>query len=941
MTVLSVLALGAPALAQDQQPTQTKDSIVVTGSRIQADGFSAPVPMTVLDTEAIESNAQPNIFTTIAQLPSLQGSSGTQVNTYSTSSGQQGLSAFSLRGVGAIRTLTLLDGQRVVGANVNGTPDISLFPQLLIKRVDVVTGGAGASYGSDAVGGVVNFITDTHFEGIKGNVAGGITTYGDNASVVGQLAYGTSLFNGGAHLTLSTEYQRDEGIGGGEWGLGLAGGRDWFNETASIDTGNTAGGAPQFLVIDRAQSANWAKYGLINGGPLRGIAFDETGSPRQFEYGTDCISGFCQGGDLSGNVSTGRSLQSGLQRFNTYGRFGVNIGSRAELYTTLNFGWVQSNNQPVHGQNKPSLTIQCANPFVPASVQAACADEGITSFSYGTSNAALGNTQVHTDRRQYRGVLGLKGSLDVAGDEWSYDLYVQHGTNKTKVDVSNILLNRRFEQAINAVELNGAIVCADPVARANGCQPLNIIGGQVSEAALRYVQPDFGPYQHTRQTQDVAGVNISGSPFDNWAGPVSFAFGGEWRHEFYTVEADPYGAGFSNTPAGGNYPADPILGADGGNWYAGNYKNGSGAYSVKEAYLETDFPLFASDGAGELRLNAAARITDYSTSGSIWAWKVGGTWDTPIDGLRLRGVTSRDVRAPNLSELYAAPVTITLPNFFDPFTNQSILVIQSTGGNPNLKPEIARNTNLGVALANPGWLPGFNISFDYYNLEIDDAVQSLTANQIVDFCFRNVIPATCQAFDFSNPPGGNTLQVASFNTASIKTSGFDIEASYRWLDPLGLPGSLTLRGLATHVIEFVTDQGLPGTVPTDTAGENLGATPNWKYLAIQSYENDLFSLFVQERWFSDGVFSNNYIECTANCPAFDPATNKRTISSNYMPGALYIDVGGSYNLTENFTAYFKVDNLTDKSPVRNYIFNNPALYDQVGRTYRAGVRFKF
>ncbi|MEO5708137.1 MAG: TonB-dependent receptor [Alteraurantiacibacter sp.] len=942
LALFAAFLAATPALAQSTSEADEDDGlIVVTGSRIKADGFSAPVPTTVVDAAALEANAQPNIFTTIAQLPSLQGSTGTQFNTFSTSSGQQGLSSFSLRGVGPIRTLTLLDGQRVVGANVTGVPDISLFPQLLVKQVDVVNGGASASYGSDAVGGVVNFITDTRFTGIKGNVQGGITTYGDNESITAQLAYGTPLFNGGAHLVLSTEYSRDQGIGGGEFGLELAGGRDWFLETTQINTGNTAGGTPQFRVVDRAQSANWSKYGLITGGPLRGIAFDANGQPNQFQYGTNCISGFCEGGDLSGNVQSGRSLQSGLERFNTYGRMGFDIGSRAELYTTLNFGWVRSNNQPVNGQNKPGLTIQCANPFVPASVRTQCGTAGITQFSFGTANAALGNTRVETDRRQYRAVLGLIGSFDLAGSEWSYDLYGEHGINKTKVDVTNILLNRRFDQAINATTLNGAIVCADPVARANGCQPLNILGGNFSEAALSYVMPDAGPYQRTRQTQDVVSLNFSGSPFENWAGPVNFAFGGEWRHEFYRVTADPYGAGFANTPAGGDYPADPILGAGGGNWYAGNYKNGTGAYSVREAYIETDIPLIDAESVGQLNLNAAGRVTDYSTSGTIWAWKVGGTWETPLDGLRLRGGTSRDVRAPNLSELFAAPVTTTLPNFFNPFTNTSILVIQSVGGNPNLKPEIARNTNLGVALANPDWLPGFNFSFDYYKLRINSAVQALNANQIVDFCFRSIIPATCSAFDFTNPPGGNTLTVASFNTASIRTAGFDVEASYRWQQPLGLPGSFTLRALATHVSKFITDQGLPGTVPSDSAGENLGNTPKWKYLAIQSYENDDFSLFVQERWFSDGVFSNNLVACTTGCPAFNPVTNIRTIDTNFMRGGFYVDIGGSVHVTDSITAYFKVDNLTDQAPARNYIFNNPTLYDQVGRTYRLGTRFTF
>ncbi|RYD26550.1 MAG: TonB-dependent receptor, partial [Lysobacteraceae bacterium] len=630
----------------------------------------------------------------------------------------QGLSSFSLRGVGAIRTLTLLDGQRVVGANVTGVPDISLFPQLLVKRVDVVNGGASASYGSDAVGGVVNFITDTRYQGVKGNVQGGITNYGDNEQVLVQLAAGTSFFEDRVHVVASTEYAREEGIGGGEFGIGLAGGRDWFRQSTLINRNVLNDGSPQYLFRDFAQPYNYTKFGLITAGPLQGTAFDQAGNPFQFQYGsngtpardaagsvTGCFPGFCLGGDLSGNVDAGRSLQSRIQRVNSYGRIGFDWAPDNEIYFTGNIGQVKTRNQPVGGQNRPNLTIQCANPFVPALVQAACATAGITNFQYGTSNAALGNTQVHTDRRQYRFVAGAKGRQSVAGSDWTYDMYYEHGTNYSDIDVSNILLSNRFNQAINATTLNGAIVCANPVARAGGCQPLNIFGGNPSQQALDYIMPANGPYQRTRQTQDVISVNFSGSPFSLWAGPVSFAFGGEFRHEYYRVRADPYGAGIENTPNNAAYPFDPLLLPGGNNWYAGNYKNGQGAYSVKEAFVETNIPLLDSDGAGRANINGAVRVTDYSTSGTVWAWKVGGTWDLPIDGFRIRGVTSRDVRAPNLSELFAAPVTTTLPNFFDPFRNVNVLAIQNTIGNTNLTPEIARNSTAGIAFSDSKWLP--------------------------------------------------------------------------------------------------------------------------------------------------------------------------------------------------------------------------------------------
>ena len=948
-------APAAPQPPGTATPAGSDTEVIITGSRIQSSGFSAPTPTTVIGEAQLQTNAQPNVFTTIAQLPSLQGSSGSTTNTFSTSSGQQGLSSFSLRGLGTIRTLTLIDGQRVVGAYYTGVADVSLFPQLLIKRVDVVNGGASASYGSDAVGGVVNFITDTHFEGIKGNIQGGITTYGDDKQGIGQLAIGRSFLEGRLHVVASGEYAKEQGVGPGDFGLDLAGGRHWFKQTTMINRNVTNDGAPQYVMRDYAQPYNFTKYGLISAGPLQGTAFDKNGNPFQFQYGSNgvpskaangavigCFPGFCVGGDLSGNTDSGRQLQSAISRLTGYGRVGFDFADNNEIYVSFNAGQVKTHNQPVNGQNRTNLTIQCANPFVPASIKAQCASAGITSFLFGTPNTNLPNTRVDTDRRQYRVVAGLKGKFELLDSKWSYDAFYERGINHTAVDVSNISLTPRYLAAINAISLNGQTVCADATARANGCQPLNIIGGApASEATLAYVQPKKGPFQRMRITQDAASLSFSGTPVDLWAGPLSVAFGGEWRKEYYTVRADPYGAGVSAiSPNSADYPADPLLNTvNGSNWYAGNYKNGHGAYSVKEAFFEFDLPMFNNDTLGRANLNAAARVTDYSTSGTIWTWKVGGTWDTPIDGVRLRAVTSRDVRAPNLSELFAAPVTTTLPNFLDPVRNINVVAIQSTVGNPNLKPEVARNTEIGVVLANPHWLPGFSVSVDYYTIKMKDVISSLGAAQIVDLCFRNILPQTCSAYNLNNQNGPNYINVQSFNLASINTSGWDIEASYQWRQPIGLPGNFTLRGLATHINKFVTDTGLPGTAPNDTAGVNQGATPHWKVLAIQSYTADKFSLTLQERWFSNGVYGNQYIVCQTGCPV--STSIHPTIDDNFMPGAFYLDIGGTYNVTKHVSAYFKVDNVFDHDPAKSPSYANPALYDIVGRLYRVGVRFSF
>ncbi|PXA96570.1 TonB-dependent receptor [Nostoc sp. 3335mG] len=944
----------------DAPDQPTSNDIVVTGSRIVSSGFNAPTPTTTVSSEDLQQVAAPNIFNAITILPSLQGSTGAATGTFSTSSGQQGLSSFSLRGLGALRTLTLLDGQRVVGANVTGVPDISMFPQLLVTRVDVVNGGASASYGSDAVGGVVNFITDTRFVGFKANGQLGITTYGDDKQAQFQAAWGTALLDDRLHVILSGEFDHQGGVGAGDFGTDLAGSRDWYRATTLVNTGQTNNGRPQFLYRDYAQPYQYARYGLINNGPLQGIAFDQNGQPFNFNYGsggvpngaggvTGCFPGnsFCVGGDLSGAPGSGASLKSALERINGFGRIGFDFAQDNEVYFTVNVAQVTTNNQPSPGYNRASLTVQCSNPYLPQLVRDRCVTANITSFGFGSSNANFPDPHVYTDRRQYRFVGGVKGKFDVGGSAWRYDAYYQHGITISDIDVEDIVLQNRYVAATNAITLNGAIVCADAAARAAGCQPINIFGGTPpSAAALAYVTPENGPFQHTKLTQDVASINFSGEPVNLWAGPLSVAFGGEYRHEYYRVNADPYGAGVSAvSPNSPDYPADPLLNsAQGSNWAAGNYKNGSGAYDVYEGYLELDVPLFKGDGIGRANLNGAARVTHYSTSGTVWTWKVGGTWDTPLDGIRLRAVTSRDVRAPNLSELYAAPTVTTLPNFNDPFRNVAVQAFQNTVGNPNLKPESARNTELGIVLSRPSWLPGLSLSFDYYNIKLDGVVSTLSAQQIVQFCFDGN-QAFCGGFELNSPQqGGNFINVQPFNLASWKTSGFDIEASYQWVRPLGLPGSFTVRALGTHVREFLVNAGIAGVDTVDQAGANNGNTPDWKWLAVQTYSNDVFTLTLQQRWFSDGTFGNQYVVCQTGCPA--STGNHPTIDYNTMKGAFYFDVGGSVNLTRNVTSFFKVDNVFDHDPAPAPQTNtgldvNPALYDTLGRTYRVGVRMKF
>jgi iron complex outermembrane recepter protein len=944
----------APAATPPATTSGGLNTVVVSGSRIATRGFTQPTPTTTLSTADIEKAAKPNLFDTLTELPALQGSTGRTTNTFSTSSGIQGLSSLSLRGLGTIRTLTLLDGQRVVGANVTGVTDVSQFPQLLVKRVDVVTGGASASYGSDAIGGVVNFITDKKFTGFKANVEGGMTKYSDDKNGTLQAAWGKGFVGDRLHVTVSGEFTKHEGIDAPRFGQVNAGGRSWYDNPALQEstTAMQAAGAPRYKYIHNAQHIQYAKYGLITSGPLRGTAFGPGGTPFPFQYGTDCVGNFCVGGDRSGSVGNGTNLAMNFKRQVAYSRISWDLDANNEIYVTGNWAQVKSVFQPNPGAAKQgNLSIKCDNAFLPASLVAGCLS-GYPSgaMNVGTANAEFpADINVHPTRTQRRFVVGADGQFGMFGKNWRYDAYIEHGENTTVIHVNDITLNPRYNFAIDAIRdpATGQIVCRSTAARAAGCQPINVLGDvPINLAGWNYIAPRNGPMQHTDSSQDVASANFNGEIWDGWAGPVSMAFGAEYRREKYAVRGDPYGAGVAlESPYDTSYPFDPTLSATGDNWFAGNYHNGKGSFNVREAYVEFNIPFLKSDTWGEANLNLADREEKYSTAGKASAWKVGATWKTPFDGLRLRAVSSKDVRAPNLSELYAA-MTVT-NQAVNNNQGQSIQIQQRNVGNPNLKPEVARNNSFGIVLSQPSWARNFNFSVDYFDIKVKNVISSLNPQQEVDLCYAGN-QEVCGSVSINGPAGTNYVLAQSFNFASLHTRGVDFETAYRRnMADFGLPGSVTLRGLASRTIHAISDPGVPGTTPSEGAGNMTGATPKWKALVSQSWDGLMdgkLGVSLSERWVSAGVLNNEYIECRSSCPR--PTAAHPTIYDNHLPGAVYIDLGGTYNISKQITAYFKVDNLADRDPVLVPQTNlslalNPAIYDAIGRTYRAGVRMTF
>jgi iron complex outermembrane recepter protein len=944
----------APAEASITQPAPKPadaGTIVVTGSRITASGFNAPTPTTVIGTEQIRQAAQPNLYDTLAQLPALQGSAGTTNRTQNgnTSFGNNGVSSLNLRGLGSIRTLTLLDGQRVVPAYITGVTDVSQFPQLLIQRVDVVTGGASASWGSDAVAGVVNFVTEKKFEGFRANVQGGLSTYGDDEGLLAQAAAGTALARDRLHLEIAGEYYDNKGVPGGEVGGAQPNGRpDSFRSgSTSFALGAQPPGAPQFYNYPyNAQTTTLGRYGLITGGPLQGLAFDATGGVYNFQYGGNCISTVCQGGQQDNYITT-TTIDNPIKRAVGYGRIGFDVTPEIEIYGTALLSDVKTENTPIAYPRRPdNLTISCSNPFLPAQIVTACANAGITSFRFGTANANFPAKElIKSDRRQSRFVVGTAGKFDVGRSPVSFDAYYQHGENHTHVDLNNLMLSARYTAAIDAVRNgSGQIVCrvnadASTTNDDPNCIPLNIFGGfPLTPAQFEYLDPSNGPFQRSVFKEDVASVSFNATPFSTWAGAASLALGAEYRKEAYVARADPYGNGVTaDSPNTADYPAVPLLNSGGNNWFAGNYHNGSGSFNVREAFAELGLPLADGPTIGKIDLDLAGRYAHYSTAGNAFTWKVGATWATPLDGLRLRGMISKDLRAPNLSELFPAPVTAS-QNVVNRATSRNVQVLATTIGNPDLKPEIAKTYEVGVVYR-PKFLPGLSASIDYYNIRLKGAVSTLSNQQVVDLCQVQLNTDFCQYVKLTGTLGTADFPyviIKPFNFGSLKASGFDVEASYTV--NMGNAGRLLVRALATHAIDMISDPGIPGQAISQLAGNNGEAgvgVPRWKAYFSQSWTLSRLSIDLAERVISSGKINVDAIECAApNCPA--STVQRPTVDFNSIPGAAYVDLGARYKLRKGTEVYFKVDNLFNH---RAPPFGATTLYDVIGRMYRAGIRF--
>lgn len=909
--LLGVAAAGAAgAQTVATSGVASVEEVVVTGTRVVRDGYQAPTPLTVISETEILAAAPSNVADFVNDIPSIVGSATPQTSNASISAGTSGVNALNLRGLGATRTLVLLNGQRSVGSTITGAVDVNTFPQGLISGVQIVTGGASAAYGSDAVSGVVNFILDTDYQGFKGSVEAGQTTYGDDDEYRVNLTYGTPFAGGRGHLLLNGEIVDREGIYGVP--------RDWNNDGWYIITNPNyapGNGQPERFVTSGAGLSNATPGGIIVNTPLRGTTFGVGGVVGQQAYGLTRDPWMIGGDWESVQVNDKQSLNADDRRKGFFGRVSFDITDNIEIFGQFSYNEHASLGWTGVQFNQGNVTIRSDNAFLPASIRQQLAALNIASFSLGTTNADLPIRKTDNERSVTRYVVGAEGDFDAFDRAWRWDAYYQRGETDTLEIARDITNNARLALAQDAVFApNGDIVCRSTLTNpTNGCVPFNRMGiGVNSQAALDYILGN--PQRKQFFTQQVAAANISGDPFSTWAGPVSMAAGIEHRKE----------------EVSGEVPTEFQSG-----WFVGNYRPTFGSYTVTEAYVEAVIPL--ADG---FDLNAAVRGTDYSTSGYVTTWKVGAVY-SPIPDIRFRVTRSRDIRAPNLNELFAAGTSRT-NTLLDPFNNnQSTQFLELTTGNLNLDPELADTWGVGVVLQ-PTFLPGFAAAIDYFDIQIEGAIGSVTASTIVDRCFQGN-QTYCAAITRS----GNQISqvsVSPFNFAVQKSRGLDLEASYRF--NLG-DGAMALRAVGTYYLENYEDNGIDA--PTDTAGSIT--LPEFIYRATATYTADPWTIQVTGRGVSDSTYDNAFIECTTGCPASTIAN--RTINDNHIDGAFYVDLAMTYDLKvlQKTEAFVSISNLFNRDPEivaygpAGTAYGNPStsqgVYDILGRVFRVGVRFEY
>lgn len=944
-------AAAAPGTVAADAPASPSGPIVVTGTRI-ASGFDAPTPVSVLGADRLAERGAGNIGDALNELPAFRSTQTPASTGLSAAAGYIGGRILDLRGLGSVRTLTLVDGKRFVPSTTQATVDTNMIPSILLQRAEVVTGGASAVYGSDAVSGVVNLLLDKKLTGYRFNAQAGISKYGDASTRQIGVAGGWALADN-AHLILGGEYEANDGVeacrvrewcrdGFINWGRnpGQAG------LPANNILGNVHPWSASYNGVTTPPSSAYAGRAVPALRPIDGITFGRDGTPRRFQFGSLVNSLYQVGGESDGpgeNVYFDFPIVSPTERYNAMAHVTWEPTSALTLELSGNYGHSEGRHRAVAYRNT-ALTIRSDNAFLPRSadptldIPTILAASGLTSFTLGKGFDDIGPGQLQVRNTVIRAVAQARYDL---GGGWKADAYYQFGRNKFRSDLTGGTVTSRLLNAIDAVSVGGTPTCrinAD-ASTANddpACVPLNPFGyanGPTFAGAKAYVTANG--YQTNITTEHVVAANVTGSLFDLPGGPLGVAVGGEYRNDAVKGDADALSRGNRFFTGGGSLI--------------------SGRIAVTEGYGEIEAPILRNVSFfDELALNGAIRRTHYnrssdffpSSSLSVTTWKIGGTW-APIEALRFRATRSRDIRAPNVSELFG-PTTLAQGILTDPARGGVQTVAPITqGSNPNLQPEKANTFTVGAVIQpRGGFLGRFRASVDYYRIEIKDAISTLGQQNIVTRCFQGD-PLSCSLVTRDGSGAITNIVDTQQNVNKLIARGVDIELSYR--QPLGGEASLNTRVLASNVIDLITVDAVGPTERAGQTGLRAGTPPgipDWTIDGLVTLDlADRFSFSTHVRWINKGFYNAAFIGPNQ---AGYVITGPNSSNTNSVPSKTYVDLVATFKVrqqgTQKFDVFFGVDNLFDTDPPRVPGANgsgNNVLFNPVGQSFKAGVRGTF
>lgn len=906
LTLLALLGLvNGPVLAQEDEDSPLEE-VTVTASRLRQSGFDTPTPVTVLGAEDMQVRGTTNVADIINEVPAFTPTLTPQSTVLN--SRQNGVNGLDLRGLGPNRNLILVNGRRHVPFDEFGIVDINAIPSVVVERIEIVTGGASAAWGSDAVSGVVNIIYNKDLEGGKIEAQYGKSGAGDAENSRISAAFGNHFSDDRGHFMVAFEYFDNDGIPEAKV-------RDWVRKHPGLlvnplDTGPNDG-IPQFVIRNDATLFLASPNGvtLPLGLPTDNLEFlpDGTVIPR-----TLGIPGgnLMQGG--SGSFLPDRdALDIPVERQSILGTLDYQLTDNVKFFGEASYTKSETIGQIVDAFMFGG-TILSGNPYLPASVQETMDVTGVPFLVLFRTFEEFPPISSVNENENQRVVVGLDGEF---GNNWWWETYYQYGRAEFSNDQANNLLTANLANAADAVvdPVSGEIVCAANAGGANGapgCVPVNLFGkGSPSQAAIDYFTATGMAF--TTLKQQVASATIGGEIFEGWAGPISAAFGAEFRDESLDRTVDDNNDNFRFLITN----AQPL----------------SGDIDVKELFTEFLIPLISGDQ--DLNFNAAFRWADYSTVGSTVSWK-GGLVYQPTASWMFRGTVSQDIRAPSIGETFLETLLL-FDDVTNPFTGGQDFIQVFNTGNENLKEEEAITTTVGVV-----WSPtqaDFQISVDWYNIDLEDGIGSISNQDIVNRCAAGA-QEFCELIDFAPNGSITSLTNTLLNLGTFEVEGVDIAASYRV--PLG-SGSFGFNLLGSYLIK--KDIAPQGADPVDVVGElsvlSGFGTPEWKTRLGASYDQGPWGLYGQVRYISSGKYDPNW------------GPEQLSPEDNSIGAQYYFDLSAYYRFgmgsLDKLELYGGVSNLFDRDPpvvpvdfISN-IATNPTHYDVIGRRYYAGIRLAF